>query len=181
MPSYVALLRAVNIAPRWLKMADLRDHLTALGYGAVETYIQSGNVRLDSRARSAERVAAQLTAQISAYAGFAVPALVRTTTGLRQVANTAASLPTPFPDADPAVVRRYVTFLERPLESAAAQTLDEWDVPGERVAVVGAEIHWWLTKSTHQAKLSNARIERHGTATTRDLKVVTALAQRWGA
>jgi hypothetical protein len=39
---------------------------------------------------------------------------------------------------------------------------------------------WWLDHPTQAARFSNARVERHVVATTRDLKVVTTLAQRWG-
>ncbi|MGH3414114.1 MAG: DUF1697 domain-containing protein, partial [Marmoricola sp.] len=38
MPSYVALLRAVNVGKRQLPMAALRDCLTDAGLTEVETY-----------------------------------------------------------------------------------------------------------------------------------------------
>jgi len=42
--SYVALLRAVNVGGVKVEMAALRRALEGLGYGAVRTYVQSGNV-----------------------------------------------------------------------------------------------------------------------------------------
>ena len=45
MPSWIALLRGVNVGGRRkLPMADLRTTLTGLGLSDVATYIQSGNV-----------------------------------------------------------------------------------------------------------------------------------------
>ena len=49
MPTYVILLRAVNVGGYGkLSMADLRQTLSALGFKKVETYIQSGNAVADS-------------------------------------------------------------------------------------------------------------------------------------
>ena len=45
----------------------------------------------------------------------------------------------------------------------------------------GREVYLWLAHPSHEAKLSNARIERGAVvATTRDWKVVSALGERWG-
>jgi uncharacterized protein (DUF1697 family) len=49
--TYVALLRGVNVGgARPLPMAALRDALTAAGHRKVRTYVQSGNVVLESGA-----------------------------------------------------------------------------------------------------------------------------------
>jgi hypothetical protein len=94
------------------------------------------------------------------------------------VYDDALALPSPLP-GEP---RRYVTFLKREADPGAAGPLEAWDVEGERVAVRGRAVHWWLSKPTHAARLSNARIEKAlGVGTTRDLKVVSALAERWGS
>ena len=47
MPTYVILLRAVNLAGHGkLPMADFREMLTGLEFEKVETYIQSGDTTL---------------------------------------------------------------------------------------------------------------------------------------
>ncbi len=43
METFVALLRAVNVGGRSLPMDELRRVLDGLGYGGVQTYLQSGN------------------------------------------------------------------------------------------------------------------------------------------
>lgn len=178
MQTYVAFLRAVNVRPRWVKMQTLREVLLAAGFANVETYIQSGNVRVSSPMPSVEMVRSELERVIEAEFGFVVPCIVRTPAELRAVAAYADGLASPFPGEEP---RRYVSFCSEPAGADAATTLDAWDASGERVRVHGAEIHWWLTKPSHRAKLSNARIEKLiGPATTRDLKVVRSLADRWG-
>ena len=56
MATYVAFLRAINVGGRFAKMADLRAGLSDNGFGEVESYIQSGNLRFTSGLRSAAKV-----------------------------------------------------------------------------------------------------------------------------
>ncbi|WP_265446408.1 DUF1697 domain-containing protein [Flexivirga meconopsidis] len=177
MPGYVVFLRAVNVSPRWVKMARLREVLTAEGFGDVETYIQSGNVRVTSSLRSARKVSRHLEDVLETAFGFTIPCIVRTTAELADVASYADSLADPL---DGATQRRYVTFFAAPVPKDRAEELTAWNVRGERLQANGSEIYWWLDKSTHEARMSNAVLERGGlVATTRDLKVVRALAERW--
>ncbi|MBO1754426.1 DUF1697 domain-containing protein [Allobranchiibius sp. CTAmp26] len=179
MPTYVVFLRAVNVRPRWVKMAVLRDLLSDNSFTDVETHIQSGNLRIGSTMRSAAKVRTELERLIGAEFGFEVPCVVRTPAALATVAVYAEGLPSPFPDDEP---RRYVTFCAAPVTADAVRLLDGWEEPGERLRVHGSEVYWWLTKPAHEAKMTNARLERTvGTATTRDLKVVRTLAERWGS
>lgn len=177
MPSYVVFLRAVNVGKRMYKMADLRACLEESGLGEVETYIQTGNVRFSTPLRSRDKVAQHVETTLAEGCGFDVPTIVLTPKELRAVYDEAMAMSSPLP-GEP---RRYVTFLKEPAGKAAAAELEAWAVDGERVAVRGRAVHWWLSKPTHQAKISNARIEKAlGIGTTRDLKVVTTLAQQWG-
>ena len=178
MPTHIVFLRAVNVRPRWVKMAVLRDLLSDHSFTDVESYIQSGNLSVGSTMRSAAKVRAELETLIEAEFGFQVPCLVRTPAALAEAASYAAALAPPFPDDE---VRRYVTFCATPVGADAANRLDGWDEPGERLHVHGSEVYWWLTKPAHEARMTNARLEKTvGVATTRDLKVVRTLAERWG-
>ncbi len=177
MPSYVALLRAVNVPGRVFKMAELRTCLEQSGLSDVETYIQSGNVRFSSTMRSRVRVEQAVEAALEAGSGFDVPAIVLSPPELAQVYDDALALPAPLP-GEP---RRYVMFLKDEPAAAAVEQIDAWAHDGERAKVVGRAVHVWLNKPTHEARFSNNRFERTlGTGTTRDLKVVTTLAERWG-
>ena len=73
MPTYVILLRAVNVAGHGkLPMADLKKMLTGMGFEKVETYIQSGNAVVDAKssaAKVAKAVAAGLEKLIGAPVG----------------------------------------------------------------------------------------------------------------
>jgi uncharacterized protein (DUF1697 family) len=177
-PTFVAFLRAVNVGPRVFKMADVRSCLEEAGLGQVETYIQSGNLRFTTTRRSRAKVESFLESTLEAGCGFDVPAIVLTPTELSKVYDDAAAAEPPL-SGEP---RRYVMFLKDGPAADGVATVDAWDYPGERAKVVGRAVHVWLTKPTHEARFSNARFEKilGVPGTLRDLKVVTALAQRWG-
>ncbi|MGN6413098.1 DUF1697 domain-containing protein [Flexivirga sp.] len=178
MPRHVVLLRAVNVGGRWVKMQRLREVLTAEGFDDVQTHIQSGNVHVGTPMRSPVKLAVALEKLLQAEFGFAIPCVVRSPAQLRAVAAYADGLSDPLAGD---TLRRYVTFFREPLPQDRAAELAQWSEPGERLHPDGAELHWWLAKPTHEAKVSNARLERGGVvATTRDLKVVRALADKWG-
>lgn len=176
MSTYIAFLRAVNVGGRFVKMEALRGYLLDAGFTDVETHIQSGNVRVGSRARSTAKVETLMEQALEETVGFAVPAMVRTPAQLKALAAAPALSPL-GEDA-----RHYLAFLRTEPSAEAAKSLDGWDVEGEALEVVGRDVHMWLTKPTHEAKASNARIEKLAgvAATTRDWKVVSALAQKWG-
>lgn len=57
MSTYIALLRAINLGPRnRVAMSDLRDLVTRLGFGNVQSLLQSGNLVFESDARSAAQL-----------------------------------------------------------------------------------------------------------------------------
>jgi uncharacterized protein (DUF1697 family) len=177
-PRHIVLLRAVNVGGRWVKMQRLRQLLTETGYHDVQTHIQSGNLCVTTPMRSPAKVATTLEALLEAEFGFAIPCIVRSPAQMTSVVEVADSLADPL---DGATLRRYVTFFREPIPADRAAELAKWSEPGESLHPVGSELHWWLGKPTQQAKMSNARLERGGAvSTTRDLRVVRALADKWG-
>ncbi|HEY1922653.1 MAG TPA: DUF1697 domain-containing protein, partial [Tepidisphaeraceae bacterium] len=48
MPTFIAMLRGINVGGNMLKMDRLREIWSKLGFKNVRTYIQSGNVIFDS-------------------------------------------------------------------------------------------------------------------------------------
>ncbi len=178
MPTWIALLRAVNVGGRTYKMADVRAHLTDSGLADVETWIQSGNVRFASRMRSPAKVAAHVERVLGEHAGFEVPALVLTPGELTAVHADALALPPPFGDAEGQ--RRYVAFLPEPPDEAGAALVGGWDVDGERAWVRGRTVHLWTVRPMHETAVFPGLKRALAGGTVRDLKVVATLAERWG-
>lgn len=178
MPTYVAFLRAVNVGKRQMTMARLRKQLMDNGFTEVDTHIASGNVRVTTPLRTVAGVADRLHEVISEEFGFDVPVVVRSPTDLRAAATEVDARPSPLS----AGARVYVAFLDGPPDPAGVTALDGWDRAGERAATHADHVILWLDTPSHSAVLSNARIEKltGRVSTTRDIKVVRALAQKWG-
>ena len=78
MPRFVALLRGVNVGKgNRLPMAALRKLLESLGYGQVETLLNSGNAVFSSTARSGERVAQTIHQALDAALELRVLVIVK--------------------------------------------------------------------------------------------------------
>ena len=109
MPSWIALLRGVNVAGRRkLPMADLRTTLTGLGLSDVATYIQSGNVVFRASG-TPEQLAEKISAAIAEEFGFDTDVLVIPE---QKMADALDANPFPEADDDPSKLYLYFPFGE---------------------------------------------------------------------
>jgi uncharacterized protein (DUF1697 family) len=175
--TYIAFLRAINLgATRKFPKDAIRAAVEAAGCARVETYINTGNVRLDSSLRSRARLESALEAAFLADRGFEVPTIVFTPAELRGIAEDAKRF------ADGHEGRYYVSLLKQEPTAAAVELVEAAGTEGEVARVAGRAVHLMLGADYHTATLSNAVVERHlGVATNRNLNVVSTLAERWGA
>lgn len=188
MRTYVAFLRAINLgARRKFGKDDLRACLERAGFDEVETYLNTGNVRLRwpephdnaEHEGGGEALAATLEAAFRADRGFEVPTVVLSPEELRQVVADGVELVTRFG----APGQHYASLLKQPPEASAVAELERLIVPGERVVVAGRACHLLLDRrdNYHKSKLGNSFIERRlGVATNRNFRVISTLADRWG-
>ncbi len=133
MPSFVALLRAVNVGgTSKLAMRDLEALCNAAGFAAVRTYIASGNV-VFSTALDEAAIKASLEARLKAKTGVAIGVLVRSTTEMGEVLEA-----NPFKNAPP---NRVVAIFreEPPLLAALHQIIGQ--EPDEEVRLGRWEIY----------------------------------------
>ena len=165
MTTYVALLRAVNVGGTGkLPMATLKAMCSEAGFTRVETYIASGNVVLDSKAKPA-RIKADLEARLHAHFGKAAGVIVRSAAEMAAV--VAAN---PFPKADPR--KTAVLFLDaRPPRDALAHAKGQHD---EEMALGEREIFIHYPSGMGRSKL---RISAAAKGTARNMNTVATLAQ----
>jgi uncharacterized protein (DUF1697 family) len=175
--TYIAFLRAINLGARRKFPKDaIRAAVEAAGGDRVETYINTGNVRLESRLRSRGRVEVVLEEAFLADRGFEVPTIVFTPTELREIAEDAKRF------ADGHEGRHYVSLLKAEPTPEAVRLIEESGTAGEVARVGGRAVHLMLSANYHEATLTNTVVEQHlGVATNRNLTVISALAERWGA
>ncbi|MBA2956214.1 DUF1697 domain-containing protein [Nocardioides sp. MAH-18] len=175
MATYIGFLRAINLGARrkFAKAAIVRA-TEAAGFTDVETYINTGNVRFATSLRSRAKIEAALEAAYLDEAGFEVPTIVFTQAELRAIAEDAERF------ADGHDGRHYVSLLKQAPTAAAVRAIEERSSAEEVAKVGGRAVHLLLGANYHEAKLTNAVIEKAlGVATNRNLTVIRALAERW--
>ncbi|GAA1919732.1 DUF1697 domain-containing protein [Nocardioides marmoribigeumensis] len=175
MPTYVAFLRAINLgATRKVPMKELVPCLEEAGFEDVATHLATGNVRLRSRRRTTDSVEAAVEEALAERFGFEVPAVVLTLEELARVVEEA--------EATPEVRRAYVTLLKKAPPEGVVHELDSWSAEDEGARVGRRAVHWWADHDMHAGRLDNAVVEKHlGVATTRSLKVVRTVHEKWGS
>ncbi len=177
---HIALLRAVNVGKRQVRMAALRQWLEEAGFHGVETHIQTGNVKVETPESSAAEVQAALELLLAERAGFEVPCIMLTPEELRQVHDHAMTLEPP-PFAGGAEVRRFVVLLKEPPSPEDVAAMAAYDAPDERAVAVGRAVHLWIAGSFHEAAVFRRFRAALDPGTNRNLTVVRTLAQKWGA
>jgi uncharacterized protein (DUF1697 family) len=96
MPTYIALLRAVNVGGTGkLPMSELKAMCVNEGFADVQTYIVSGNVVFTSKLAAA-KVKVALEKQLAAHAGKPVGVIIRSAEEMAAVLKG-----NPFPKAPP--------------------------------------------------------------------------------
>lgn len=152
MPRCVAFLRAVNVGGRSVKMDALRAAFEALALANVDTFIASGNVVFDSRARDTAALERRIEAQLLASFGFEIHTFVRS---LGEVAAVAA-----HPAFDAASTTQVVGFLRSAPTPQALQTIAEMSTDVDRLQVHGRELLWQSDARQSESVFSNAAFER---------------------
>lgn len=177
MPTYVAFLRAINLGARRKFSKDAIIRATeAAGGRDVQTYINTGNVRLTHPARSVAKVQAALEEAYAAEAGFEVPTVVFTTDELAALVEAAERL---HAEHEPAG-QHYVTLFATAPPADAAESAMALAHPGETCVVHGRAGHALLDGSIHSSRLLASReFAGLGQGTARTIKVLRTVADRW--
>jgi uncharacterized protein (DUF1697 family) len=164
MTAYVALIRAVNVGGRQLKMADLLRIAEELKLGSPRTYIASGNlVFISSKSERALKSALEMA--IGKHWGVKVDVLIRTA---REMADAVHG--NPFGDEPGNHVA--AIFLDEP---PLADALDAAKgVADERMALGAREIYVHYPSGQGRSKL---RIPAAATGTARNMNTVKKLAE----
>ncbi|MGY2702286.1 DUF1697 domain-containing protein [Nocardioides sp. HB32] len=175
MATYVGFLRAINLgANRKFSKAAIAAAVEKAGFADVETYINTGNVRFDTTMRSRARIEDALEEAFRADRGFEVPTIVFTREELREIAADAERF------ADGHEGRHYVSLLKKAPTAAQVAAIEKASSAEEVARVGGRAVHLLLGPNYHEARLTNAVVEKHlGVATNRNLTVIRALAGKW--
>jgi uncharacterized protein (DUF1697 family) len=168
-PTYVALLRSVNVGGHKVPMSDLRAVFEELGYTDVRSYIQSGNVVFATKAAAPARVRSAIESELKSEFGFEIAVLLRTPAELGKVV-----------ERNPFGKDAYVTFLEHAPARKLVEALDPGPFAPDTFEVDGREVYVRCPNGYGRTKINNTFFERKlaTRATTRNWNTV-ALLHEW--
>jgi uncharacterized protein (DUF1697 family) len=177
MPTYIAFLRAINLGPtRKFPKDAIKAAAEQAGFADVETYINTGNIRVTTKLRSRARVEQALEQAFLDDRGFEVPTIAFTPAEITAIADEAAEL------AKGHSGMHYVSLLKDEPTPELIEQIEASGTGEESARVGGRAVHLLLGPNYHEAKLTNTSVEKlMGVATNRNLKVIRAVAERWGA
>lgn len=178
MPTYVAFLRAINLGARRKFPKDaIKAATEAAGGTDVETYINTGNVRLSHSARSVAKVQASLEEAFAAAAGFDVPAVVFTAADLAALTARGEEL---HDGHDGEIGNHYVTLFPAPPPAAAVDAALALEHSGETVVVDGRAAYVLLDGDIHTSRLlASKEFAALGQGTARTIKVLRTVTEKW--
>lgn len=174
MPTHLAFLRAINLGPtRKFPKDAIRAACESAGFTDVETYINTGNVRVTSTLRSRAKVESALEEAFRQAAGFEVPTIAFTQQEFAEIGQDAETL-----YAERALSRHYVLLLKEPVSDPTA--IEALSTDDHRAVVRGRACHLLLGSGYEAGGVDPLKVDRHiGVATNRNYNAVTTLAAKW--
>ena len=172
MQTFIALLRGINVSgQKKIRMADLKKLFEALGYRAVQTYIQSGNVVFRADTPAGEAGPAISGKILDAY-GFEVDVLIRRPEDLGHILDH-----NPFLERGEDPERLYVTFLAEAPAPELIENLRANDYSPEAWQHSGQTIYFFSPLGYGRAKMNNNFFEKklRTICTTRNWRTVQVL------
>ena len=160
MPTYVALLRAVNLGGYGkIAMADFRKLLEELGFKKVETYIQSGNAVFEAKG-SAAKVTSAIAVELEKLMGAHLEVMVRTHEELSRIIAD-----NPFAaEAAADGARVHVAFLAGRAAAGAQDELEgivtKYPARRDRFHLAGDVVYLHLPDGAAETKFSGKTLDK---------------------
>ena len=173
--TYIALLKAINVNGKTLKMKDLVAVLDSQNFRNVRTYIQSGNIIFECDTVDAGKLSVKIENIISKSFGISVNVIIRTEKELEEIVKNNPLIKATNNDAD----KLHVTFLKNKSLPETIQALEILKDKNEKYEVLGKEVYLYCPNGYGRTKLNNANLEKKlkTTATTRNWKTTIKLSE----
>ncbi|WP_405606985.1 DUF1697 domain-containing protein [Polaribacter sp. Asnod1-A03] len=169
MKTFIILLRGINVSGKnKIPMATLRDLLNDLQFKNVQTYIQSGNIILESDKKK-EVISKEITTSIKTKFGFEIPVFVKTIPEWEKALNNY-----PFSIENEKIVA--FCFLDK---SAKETRIDIKNIGEDQYKIENDVVYLNCISGFGKTKLTNNVIEKklNVIATTRNFKTTKKLLE----
>jgi len=173
MTKYIALLRAINVSgTKLIKMDHLRKLFEAFGLSSVQTYIQTGNVIFETKAKNTPLFESKLEKQLEAALGYRVEVFVRSMDELANIVAQDHFEPQPQDTL-------HVVFLRGKPAKTQLDILKKYNSPADEFAVSSREVYN-LRHDRDTSVFSNNFIEKiFGVATTRNMTTLKKILEKY--
>lgn len=152
---YIVLLRGVMpTGKNKLRMADLRDVLAEAGYKKVQTYIQSGNVILESD-RGKATLSEHIHQVIKEKLGPDLTIVVKTIPEFEQIIDE-----NPFKSEKYSNRVTFCAMYQGEIDEQLKRKVESVSFEGEHIIFGVHALYYYLPNGAHGAKVSNNFLER---------------------
>ena len=178
MTTHLALLRGINVSGHnMMKMDALKTTLETIGFQNVQTYIQSGNVFVDSDEENAGAVGFKIKQEIFKAFGHEVPVVV---IGKIDLENCFKNNPF-LKEKEVDMKKLYVAFVSQILKSESINDLKMSQVKPDEASIDESRIYIKYAVGAGKTRLEQKYIEKklNVTATIRNWNTVTQLLKMY--
>lgn len=176
MTTHLALLRGINVSGHnMIKMEAIKTTLETIGFQNVQTYIQSGNVFVDSEEENAAAVGFKIKQEIFKVFGHEVPVVVIGKTDLEVCFKNNPFLNEPVVDTK----KLYVAFVSATLKTENINDLKISQFKPDEASIDSSRIYIKYAVGAGKTRFDQKYIEKklNVTATIRNWNTVTQLLQ----
>jgi len=171
---FVVLFRGINVSGQnIIRMKDLKESLSSLGYHNIQTYIQSGNMIFESKSSNIDKFQNQIKKLILHDFGYKVQIMVFTKKYFLDIFQNNPLIQ--FNDLD--TKKLCVTFLDHCPDK---KLLDEitYDIP-ETIVLNDKVLYLYYLNGIRRTKLNSIFIERKlkTVSTTRNWNTISKLSE----
>ena len=178
MKTHLALLRGINVSGHnMIKMEALKALLENIGFQNVRTYIQSGNVFVDSDEENAPKVGFMIKQEIFKVLGSEVPVVV---VGKKDLEDSLAKNPF-LKEKDADLKKLYVAFVSKTLQSSNINDLKISQFKPDEASIDENRIYIKYAVGAGKTRFDQKYIEKklNVTATIRNWNTVTQLLEMY--
>lgn len=176
MTTHLALLRGINVSGHnMIKMDDLKTMLETIGFQNVKTYIQSGNVFVDTEEENPAAVGFKIKQEIFKVFGHDVPVVV---IGKEDLEACFKSNPF-FKEIEVDTKKLYVAFVSTTLRQESINDLKISQFKPDEASIDSSRIYIKYAVGAGKTRFDQKYIEKklNVTATIRNWNTVTQLLQ----
>lgn len=173
---HLALLRGINVSGHnMIKMDVLKTILENSGFQNVETYVQSGNVFLETEDKNPQSVGFTIKQEIMKQLGLDVPIIVISKADIEKCLTNNPF----FMENEVDTKKLYVAFISKELNNSAINELKISQFKPDEAFIDGSRIYMKLETGAGNTKLTQKYIEKklNVIATTRNWNTMNKLME----